>query len=500
MEINIAAYNIFLFLLESNVSHSTINVIVKSHLKVPSFIYLEHTQFTSNKNVSNILSFKLHNPYIYITSCRFLGYSLEIISSKYYFKQQIFYVKIMQSSFSDSSRFGDGGAFYVYSVIQQSNVYLYYTTFVRNIAKKSSQLNHGRGGAFFADGDLMFITIEHCGFKNNFAHESGDALYTSKGITLSITESYFERKLTETVSLHPVMHIFGPMKTLQATIEIGNKYDAVDMVGTNVLIISSISEELSLSVHCPQWHEHHIEYDVVFRNRTTTYTNQPQGILENIEFECGVCGIGMYSVSSGNNMVSYPGNLSKMSLNKGRCVKCPYGAICPGNDVLPRPNYWGFWYEGKLAFHVCPAGYCCSGKRNAPCKVYNYCANNRTGILCGSCKKGFSISILTGKCMPDSKCGRDQWFWFLVILATMAYAVWYTFKDDLFIFISTCMSKPNRYFNFRKERENMIECVGYKSSYKGNDLLHSNVISNQSRSNICAEDQNKNGMDENTYL
>ncbi len=408
----------------------------------------------------------------------------------------------MQSSFSDNSKFGDGGALYVYSDIQQSNVYLYYTTFVRNIAKKSSQLTIGRGGAFFADGYLLFILIEHCVFKNNFAHESGDALYTSKGVTLSIRESYFERKLTEAVSLHAVMHIFGPMKTLQAAIEIGNRYDAVDMVGTNVFIISSISEELSLSVHCPQWHEHHMEYDVVFPKRRTIYTNQPQGIYENFVYDYGVCGIGLYSVSSGNNMVSYPGNLtlSKKSLKEGRCFECPYGAICPGNNVLPRPNYWGFWNEGELAFHLCSAGYCCSGKINAPCKVYNYCADNRTGTLCGSCKRGFSISILTGKCMHDSKCGRDQWFWFLVILATMAYAVWYTFKDDLFIFISTCMSKQKRYFNFRKAKENMIECEGYKSSCKGNDLLHSNFISNQSRSNICAEDQNKNGMDQNTYL
>ena len=47
---------------------------------------------------------------------------------------------------------------------------------------------------------------------------------------------------------------------------------------------------------------------------------------------------------------------------------------------------------------------------------------NRTDTLCGACVKGFSVSILTGACTPDSQCGGDKWFWFLVVLAVMAYA------------------------------------------------------------------------------
>ncbi len=60
------------------------------------------------------------------------------------------------------------------------------------------------------------------------------------------------------------------------------------------------------------------------------------------------------------------------------------------------------------------------------------CTGNRTGALCGSCREGFSVSILSGACTPDGQCGGDQWFWFVAFLAAILYAMWYTFKDDIF--------------------------------------------------------------------
>ncbi len=54
------------------------------------------------------------------------------------------------------------------------------------------------------------------------------------------------------------------------------------------------------------------------------------------------------------------------------------------------------------------------------------------GILCGACKEGFSVSIITVVCMPNSKCGADEWFWLVVILAAFGYTWWYVLKDDIF--------------------------------------------------------------------
>ncbi len=86
-------------------------------------------------------------------------------------------------------------------------------------------------------------------------------------------------------------------------------------------------------------------------------------------------------------------------------------------------------------FQQCPAGYCCSGGDSAPCITYSSCAGNRSGVLCGACQVGFTISIVNGECTPNKQCGKDQWFWLLTLLALFAYVLWYTCKDNLFSFV-----------------------------------------------------------------
>ncbi len=105
-------------------------------------------------------------------------------------------------------------------------------------------------------------------------------------------------------------------------------------------------------------------------------------------------------------------------------------------------------------FQQCPAGYCCSGSTSNTCSVYNYCPGNRTGTLCGACQEGFSVSILTGTCTPDNKCGGDQWFWLVAILTAMAYALWYTLKDDIFAFFFSLISLMMQIFNRSKSKVN----------------------------------------------
>ncbi len=92
----------------------------------------------------------------------------------------------------------------------------------------------------------------------------------------------------------------------------------------------------------------------------------------------------------------------------------------------------GVYGGSPLRFVRCPPMYCCSRNSGKACKGYDYCAQNRTGILCGVCKKGYSVSILTGICHPDDKCGKDHWFWLVAFLGTVAYALWYTFLGHIF--------------------------------------------------------------------
>ena len=71
-----------------------------------------------------------------------------------------------------------------------------------------------------------------------------------------------------------------------------------------------------------------------------------------------------------------------------------------GRTVYLKNNYWGKVENGRLATYRCPYQFCqCKSDRDFPgCKlnpdrVHGQCAHNRTGILCGSCKKNFSVGL-----------------------------------------------------------------------------------------------------------
>ena len=113
-----------------------------------------------------------------------------------------------------------------------------------------------------------------------------------------------------------------------------------------------------------------------------------------------------------------------------QCQLCPYGADCDTGILKAKPNYWGTRLGNEVVFLQCPNGYCCSGTETAPCISYDTCSKNREGILCGECKENYSISILSGKCIPNIECGVP-WLWYVCLLEVIAYMLWYTFKDDI---------------------------------------------------------------------
>lgn len=63
-------------------------------------------------------------------------------------------------------------------------------------------------------------------------------------------------------------------------------------------------------------------------------------------------------------------------------------------------GYWGGVIDGRLVTYFCPSHYCqCVTQGDLPGCVFNpahideQCAHNRTGVLCGKCKKGLSVGL-----------------------------------------------------------------------------------------------------------
>ena len=114
-----------------------------------------------------------------------------------------------------------------------------------------------------------------------------------------------------------------------------------------------------------------------------------------------------------------------------QCFECPYGGDCDEN-IRSLPNFWGYVHNGRVAFQLCPKGYCCP---SSDCPSYDICASHRVGRLCGACVNGHTKAFFSAVCVPDGTCGH-VWIWSAIFGSGVVCALLLVFHDDLFDFIS----------------------------------------------------------------
>ena len=79
------------------------------------------------------------------------------------------------------------------------------------------------------------------------------------------------------------------------------------------------------------------------------------------------------------------------------------------NDIWIKPLYrTNGSYRGMLIHNGgCPFDFCVNRPINLTIADYNLqCAHNRKGVLCGSCKEGFSLAFGTLHCLPSERCSN----------------------------------------------------------------------------------------------
>ena len=416
-------------------------------------MFLKNSGFTQElTSTVNVLSLVLHSPYIIIESCHFSNTPLHIIPTEQGAKQVLFNIQIFKSKFVKGRRNGDGGALFISSNIEGSYVSLSENVYQNNRAERS--FTSGKGGAVYVEGQSLHFTVEECEFFNNSATESGSAIFTTPGVDVVVINSSFQMDQTESTS-QPMVTFLGRVIMFTGRFEIESKDPGTYYKGSSIFVIEKVQDNLSLFIHCPPWYKHLFEYQMDLENTFIQTGGKSAEHLHNLIYQYQACPESYYTTAYQENIISYTANgsssgIKEMPEAKKGCMQCPYGGLCSGNNIIPRPNYWGFWHKGEVSFVQCPAGYCCSGTDT--CLSYEYCAGNRTGILCGTCQEGFSVSILSGSCTPDSQCGGEHWFWIVAFLAALAYCLWYTFKDDVFSVFFATMSKLVRICSLSKSK------------------------------------------------
>ncbi len=458
-KLEIIATGLMLELSQTNFYGLYINIRCHSleYLKIPAIVLLNNVMVNTFHPVTfqkYYIALDLSNPFISIKHCNFLHCHLEIQSKRIHrFEPVFFYLNIFQSSFQKGYSNGNGGALMVFSEVHNSHIEISLSYFEDNVAEENIHPSTGLGGGAYVEGSSIVLTVNDSVFRDNKATKSGSALFTSQGVILSVTNSTFLYDIRpHDLSIPTMLFAGGLISQFEGYCGVFHPNPGIQ-TGPIDLIHIGIGMKINCKVQCPKWYKHVKSYTLI---------STGQNSLQEIQYQCTPCSDNYYTPSGTIDTLMYgviqnESVIEKIDLDKKAisCLQCPYGAQCTGNNVIPRPNYWGFWHEGELMFQQCPAGYCCSDSEEASCVKYNSCAGNRTGPLCGTCQEGFSISILTGKCTMNSNCGGDQWFWLFAIMVTMAYAIWYSFKDDIFMILIKPVKNIREFCSSRGGKQNI---------------------------------------------
>jgi len=154
-----------------------------------------------------------------------------------------------------------------------------------------------------------------------------------------------------------------------------------------------------------------------------------QALIVSFSVSTESCPMGTYSLKRGSSEGFTIENLVK-------CLPCPRGGNCTSGAISARHNFWGYPIGDKVYFKFCPQGYCCPPvNQRCPYQNTSYlqsgCQGNRTGFLCGRCKKGFSDTLFTTNCVPVKHC-THYWYLILIFICASLFALFLVHQPPVF--------------------------------------------------------------------
>ncbi len=357
---------------------------------------------------------------------------------------------ISNCSFTNNTVCDSGGALHVQFYVPQKDRFV--DSFV-HVADSSFSGNTGKrkgiagayGGAIHIDCLLpviekdfstLVILLEKSSFTNNNAQDGGGAIHSSASFArLNLVGCTFKSSNTNGSSSKGMFLLTHSEITIHQSVFVVQGKN----VDSSLIELSSVSKlgNLEFTIHCLPWHK------IISPKEIGISPDSGLSVVQKLSVFCSACSPSYYVPTDGIYNLFCAENETNIHIKSYsnepellQCSSCPEGATCPGNVVMSKPNFWGYRWKSEILFQQCPVGYCCTGYDTHICSgSYNACSGNREGGICGSCIKGYSLSMLSNNCMPDKWCST-HWFWALVIFAAILYMVWYTMKD---IFVTKVM-------------------------------------------------------------
>ena len=405
----------------------TLYVSGKISLTYKDSIIDSNREYDGNKRIINNNLF-LKDSVIRIMNTTFVNNSCEIITA---FLEGVSSLTITNSFFIRNNNIRGGGTLNILTNQYQSN-----SRITILITKVLFQENMAKIGVFYMNSNEA--EFSNCTFLNNYAFSAGGIIMDgvgSNGIKVTkfvIRHSLFAQTITKTYNYNNIEQImtatflksFCPIKltVINSTFNQATKsFVPIIMLSTP---INTIFDNNSL-ILCPLGDD--IEqtssssgYYLDIKGHTTLLVN-----IDGLTFSCKECDYNFYSLQRGT--------ARGLTIEDDfQCLPCPRGADCVPT-IKSKINYWGYNTSRnppKLAFTICPFGYCQSPPTTNNNSEYNACQGKRTGVMCGMCSQDYTEALWSTYCTPVKDC-NDYRFWILFLLLVFSLAIILVFKPPL---------------------------------------------------------------------
>ena len=373
--------------------------------------------FASNSGISHrsVMVLSLNNSLISITNTRYLN---NLCSALTVFVNGISALTISDSSFvRNTNKYGAGGAILTSSEQNPSKTYVNIrierVLFQENVAAVGSVL-------YVISGKVL---LKKCTFLNNFARFQGGQIvsYGPDSANFLLMHSVFRqtiRKFSTDDANEFGVTSFLRLYTTDTLTVLNTTFDQSTKLDEPLILVPTayqMSFDNNSTSTCPLGNA--IEKGNYF------YARSDHRQVISLSLSCKECDYNFYSLQRGKARAL---NIDS-SFN---CTPCPRGANCVP-AIKSKKNFWGYYASSnppKLAFTICPFGYCKSPQTNST--EYNACQGKRTGVMCGMCSRGYTEAIWSTYCSPVEDC-NDHWFWILFVALVVSMAVLLIFKPPL---------------------------------------------------------------------
>jgi hypothetical protein len=287
--------------------------------------------------------------------------------------------------------------------------------FQENVASMGSAL------MLLNDGKMM-AKFTKCTFLNNFAlFQGGQIVSPGRGsLELFIRNSVFKQTIQKVLINNTKEFMATSFLKIYNYPTILYIYNTTLNWDTNssdeqLIVVSSRVSFDNASMSCPVGRAME-----VIPTASYSYLGNTLVFGRSLTFSCKACDYSFYSLQRG----------TARGLNVDdnfECIPCPRGADCV-SAVRSKSNFWGYQISStppKLAFTICPFGYCKSPLANS--SKYNDCQGKRTGVMCGGCSQGYTEALWSTYCTPVKDC-HDHWFWVLFLALVFSMAILLVFK------------------------------------------------------------------------